>query len=93
VVSARGTSNKNVSGNAEDRRRRKQWLLDVFGDGATVWCAIKSGPWCEGLLTFATVTADRILPGWQGGTYRRENLQPGCQSCQSRQQKGTGQWK
>jgi hypothetical protein len=38
---------------------------------------------CGKLLTVDTVTADRIKPGCQGGTYRRENLRPACLSCNS----------
>lgn len=33
---------------------------------------------CGKLLTEETVTADRIKPGCQGGTYRRENIRPAC---------------
>jgi hypothetical protein len=45
---------------------------------------------CGDLLTVATVTADRIVPGCvktkkypKGGTYVRENLRPSCQNCAS----------
>lgn len=37
---------------------------------------------CHGILDFSTVTADRIDPG---GTYRRENVQPACTPCQTKQ--------
>lgn len=36
---------------------------------------------CGVLLTVDTVTADRIKPGCQGGTYVRSNLRPACLSC------------
>lgn len=45
-------------------------MLDTFGNGSTVACVH-----CGCTLTFATVQADRIIPG---GTYRRDNVQPSC---------------
>lgn len=38
---------------------------------------------CGALLTVDTVTVDRIRPGCQGGTYRRENIRPACGPCNS----------
>lgn len=38
---------------------------------------------CGKLLTVETVTADRIIPGAQGGTYKRNNIRPACQPCNS----------
>lgn len=38
---------------------------------------------CGVLLTAETVTVDRIIPGCQGGTYRRTNIRPSCQPCAS----------
>lgn len=38
---------------------------------------------CGLLLTTETVTVDRIKPGCQGGTYRRENIRPACGPCNS----------
>lgn len=29
------------------------------------------------------LTVDRIIPGCQGGTYRRTNIRPACGSCNS----------
>lgn len=37
---------------------------------------------CGTLLTVDTVSADRIVPGCQGGTYRRSNIRPACGPCQ-----------
>lgn len=79
----RGTSNGNCSGNAEGRRRRKQWLLDEFGDGVTVMCHLEVSDRCEMDLTFATLTVDRIVPGVLGGRYTRDNIQPACGPCNS----------
>lgn len=38
---------------------------------------------CGALLTVETVSVDRIVPGCQGGTYRRDNIRPACESCNS----------
>jgi hypothetical protein len=38
---------------------------------------------CGLLLTEDTVTVDRIKPGCQGGTYRRDNIRPACGPCNS----------
>lgn len=38
---------------------------------------------CGILLTEDTVSPDRIIPGCEGGTYRRENIRPACEACQS----------
>lgn len=72
-------------GSAASRRARKLWLLGAIedrtlgwapfgGNGTTVKCALG----CGEVLTFATVEADRIIPG---GSYRRENVQPACRPC------------
>ena len=81
----RGCTNSNRRGNAEARRRRRQWLLDTFGDGTQAACALALSPDCAGLVTFETISADRIVPGYLGGTYRRGNIQPACGPCQSHQ--------
>jgi len=74
----RGTSNTNARGNAEQRRRRKVWLLETFGDGETVPCAFE----CGRMLTLATITVDRFpIPGCDGGTYRRGNIRAACGTC------------
>lgn len=72
----RGTSNKNLTGSAANRRARKQWLLVTFGDGRSCRC-YRCG--CE--LTAATLTVDRILAGMDGGTYVRSNIRPACEPC------------
>jgi hypothetical protein len=38
---------------------------------------------CGTLLTVDMVSADRIKPGCDGGTYRRENIRPACSRCNS----------
>lgn len=77
----RGTTNRNDRGSAEDRRRRRQWLLDTFGDGTTCRCST-----CPTVLDFDSITVDRHpVAGVDGGTYRRGNIRPQCGPCASRQ--------
>lgn len=38
---------------------------------------------CALLLVEATISVDRIIPGCQGGTYRRTNIRPACGPCNS----------
>jgi hypothetical protein len=60
-------------GNAAARRARKHWMLRTWGDGHTCPCVH-----CSEALTYDTVEADRIVPG---GSYRHDNVQPACRSC------------
>lgn len=60
-------------GSSYDRRGRKLWLLTVFGDGQRCKCVH-----CNVTLVYATLEADRIMPG---GSYRRNNVQPACRCC------------
>ncbi len=83
-MSERGTTNRNSRGSSEDRRRRRAWLVATFGDGVTVTCSF-----CPVVLTVDTVSADRIVPGCDGGTYARGNIRPACAPCQSRIGGGT----
>lgn len=75
MTHARGTTNRNQRGSSQDRRIRKQWLLDTFGDGFTCLCF---HPDCIEVLIFETITVDRIELGMDGGTYRRGNIRPAC---------------
>jgi 5-methylcytosine-specific restriction endonuclease McrA len=81
-VSARGTTNRNDRGSAESRRRRKTWLLSpeagFGGDGVAVQCFN-----CPAMLTWTTLTVDRILAGVLGGRYIRSNIRPACMHCNS----------
>lgn len=72
-----------LRGNANDRRRRKQWLLDTYGNGATVPCYRAATHCGEYTLTFATLTVDRKWPGVLGGRYTRDNIRPACATCNS----------
>ena len=73
-------SHQAMKGSSYSRRARKQWMLSpeagFGGNGETVPCAFHP----DELLTYSTVTADRIIPGEHGGTYRRSNLRPACLS-------------
>lgn len=40
---------------------------------------------CGKLLTYETLTVDRIIPGKLGGKYRRDNIRPSCKSCANKQ--------
>jgi 5-methylcytosine-specific restriction endonuclease McrA len=77
----RGTSNRNVRGNTLDRARRRAYLVQAFeSDQGPGTCRCFR---CGDLLTVDTVTVDRVIPGCQGGTYRRENIRPACSDCNS----------
>lgn len=83
-MTKRGTTNRNVRGNTRDRLARRKWLVtkfranrDYHGEPA---CRCYR---CGVLLTEASVTVDRIVPGAHGGTYRRNNIRPACGPCNS----------
>lgn len=84
ALATRGTSNSNQRGSAETRRRRKHWLIATYRANANVAgepaCRCYR---CGRLLTFATVTVDRIVPGCKGGKYVRNNIRPACGQCNS----------
>ena len=75
----RGTSSANIRGSAEDRRRRRRWILKTFGNGKRAPCR-----WCGRQLDRATLTVDRHpICGHDGGRYVRGNVVPACSSCNS----------
>lgn len=80
-----------MTGSSYNRRRRKQWLIDTYGNGITVVCFLGIHPRCRKILTIATVWVDRIVPGCLGGTYQRDNIQPACDRCQMLQGGQIGQ--
>jgi 5-methylcytosine-specific restriction endonuclease McrA len=81
----RGTTNRNQRGNTADRRARRQWLLDTFGDGTTAPCMIKWDGHCQKVVDETTLTVDRHpVPGIDGGTYAYDNIRPACGPCNSR---------
>lgn len=74
----RGTSNSNERGSSYNRRARKAWLMenwksDVEGFVRCYRCGMK--------LDENALTVDRIRPGCQGGTYKRDNIRPCCSLC------------
>lgn len=78
----RGTTNRNARGSAADRRLRKLWLLETFGDGETAKCSLMVSAKCLEIVTFETITVDRWpLAGCDGGTYSRGNIRPACGPC------------
>lgn len=84
MTARRGTTNTNVRGNTRNRRARRKWLVatyraDVDLNGQPACRCYR----CGDLLTEDTVTADRIQPGCEGGTYARENTRPACAGCNS----------
>jgi hypothetical protein len=60
-------------GNSYDRARRKERMLNEYGDGKTVECT-HCGVKCD----WDTVESDRKDPG---GTYAFHNVQPSCGPC------------
>lgn len=72
----RGTTNRNDRGSSAERRLRKQFLLNTFGDGTTAPCH-----YCRKALDILTLTVDRIIPKMFGGTYRKGNIRPACLHC------------
>jgi hypothetical protein len=81
-MTSRGTTNRNARGSAAERRKRKQWLLDEFGNGQSAPCAIRRRGVCQGRVTFETVWVDRWpVAGHEGGGYTRDNIRPSCGPC------------
>jgi hypothetical protein len=66
-------------GNSRDRSARKLWMLWHFGDGVQCQCVH-----CGCTLDYGSVEADRIVPG---GSYRRDNVQPSCRTCNAQRGK------
>lgn len=75
-MSRRQQTGDDRRGNSKDRAARKIWMLNQFGNGHSVDCRH-----CGTSLDYANVQADRIIPG---GSYRRSNVQPSCQTCNIR---------
>lgn len=67
-------------GNSVDRRKRKEFLVNKFGNGITAPC------WeCKSPLRVNEMVADRIIPGIRGGRYTRNNIRPQCHPCSRKQ--------
>ena len=78
MTATRGTTNRNARGSSYDWAARCAWLLAIFGDGVKVPCYR-----CGVVFDDVTITVDRIVPGRDGGTYRRNNIRPACGPCNS----------
>lgn len=76
-------------GPAHQRRKRRQWLLDTYGNGtvtACIWCAVLVGnASAVGYLSVGgrrlkvvLMEVDRLEPG---GSYARWNISPACADC------------
>lgn len=80
---ARSTSNSNVRGSAKQRRERKKWLLEKFGNGEYASCMMEQhSASCPGKINFETMTVDRYpIPGCEGGRYVRGNIRPAWGPC------------
>lgn len=81
---SRSITGNDHRGSSYDRRARREWLVSPAapwgGDGDKVPC------WeCGAMLTAKTMHVDRIIPGEEGGTYRRNNIRPHCPTCSHRQ--------
>jgi hypothetical protein len=93
----RGTTNRNVRGSSKDRAARKWYLLKAYASNVDFTRTTYTDLWgyrvehlptcrcyrCGELLTFDTVTVDRIIPGCKGGKYVRNNIRPACGDCNS----------
>ncbi len=68
---------EDLRGSASDRRARKRWILETFGDGGVCPCT-----WCGALVSFESMHVDRFpVCGRDGGRYVHENIVPACPSC------------
>lgn len=76
----RGTTNANQRGGVKDRARRRAFLLNTYASDVTGFTRCYR---CGVLMGERELTVDRIVPGAQGGTYRRENVRPACGPCNS----------
>lgn len=87
-VLTRGTSNGNSRGSAEDRRRRRAYLVqrDGWPCAGIVLCWRCHVPLLQDEDPEAPgqgVTVDRIMPGAEGGRYTRDNIRAACAGCNS----------
>lgn len=74
--------NRAGRGSVRVRLRRRQWLLDNYGDGTTAPCSIRWDQNCAGTVDINTCTIDRWpIPGAQGGRYVEGNIRPACDYC------------
>lgn len=99
ATARRGTTNGNQRGSSYSRRSRRKWLLETYASDFPGYCRCyrcgrllfnpddypgTEDTWKDWHLELAQpLTVDRIVPGKQGGTYRRSNIRPACGHCNS----------
>jgi hypothetical protein len=74
----RGTVHANERGSSRDRRRRREWIMQIYGVMDIVTCALCAVP-----LLADEFVVGRIVPGCRGGKYTRDNVRPECPVCSS----------
>lgn len=67
---------RDLLGNSQDRRVRREALLKEFGNGRICPCV-----YCGLKLKDGTLQQDKLYTTAQGGRYRLPNLVPACASC------------
>jgi hypothetical protein len=87
----RSRSNRNDRGSSYTRRRRREWLVEEYGDGEFVACFLQRSPLCLYVLDKDNVSPDRQVLGVNGGSYARSNILPSCLPCQCDQGGEVGQ--
>jgi hypothetical protein len=70
---------KDLCGNSNDRRSRKNKLMKEFGDGTSCPCV-----YCGIIVGEGSLEQDKILTTAEGGRYRMNNLVPSCTGCNKR---------
>ena len=91
MTCSRGTTNRNARGSAEDRRRRRVFLVETYGWRLPNGTGLVLCYRCDVVLLEhedpeapgQSVTVDRIVPGCKGGKYTRDNIRPACGDCNS----------
>lgn len=94
-LATRGTANGNRRGSTTDRAARRAYLVITYRADVDVpdfhglQLPIDGVPFgmgeaaCRCYRCGVLLTVDRIIPGCQGGTYRRSNIRPACARCNS----------
>lgn len=83
VIQVEGTASSSVlHPDGPDHQARLMAYLESEGTGYALLATCRCYR-CGCLLIDGTLTVDRIIPGCQGGTYRRDNIRPACGGCNS----------
>jgi hypothetical protein len=54
-------------------------MWERYSENGWIPCA-----WCPRKMRKTEFEVDRVIPGHQGGTYRRDNILPACGTCNRR---------